>query len=222
MSCKKEMEQTIIEKSLTKFDTLTLNSPFIIYLTQGNEYSIKMTGAKVILDNISLDLNNYNLTIVNNYKENWLHPNNNKVYIYITTNKLNRIMANATCNIQTTNTLIEDEFGLATAGKLNEATIAVNCNYFYFWNNPPSGGKIVLSGTTKKIKLHNEALMAIDAQALQSNVAIVENWSKGDCQVTSLDTIAYSITGEGNIYVSGNPGTIIQNEKSSSGKLILE
>ena len=224
LSCKKDMEQQVIEKQLPRFDTLTLNSAFTVYLTQGTQNSIKLVGAKVVLDKISMDITNYKLILLNNYKEKWLHPNHNKVIVYITTNKLNRIDANATCSIHTTNTLIEDYFGLSTAGKLNEATIDVKCNYFYFWNNPPSGGRITLSGSAKKMKLENNALMEIDAHDFDCNIVRVANLSKGDVKVIGHDSLIYSITNTGNIYLSGNTaGTgIINLGESSTGKLIIE
>ncbi len=222
LSCKKDMEQVVIELPLTEFDTLTLNSAFTVYITQGKEFSMKMEGAKVIIDEMDVNLKKFNLTITNKYKEEWLHPRNNKVKLYITIKKINRIIANATCNIQSTNTLIGDEFGLAIAGKLNEANITVNCNYFYYWNNPPSGGRIKLSGSTKAMKLHNEGLMSVDAHDFISDVVRIQNWSKGDCIVTATDSITYAIKNSGNIYVSGNPPTIIQKEQSSDGKLIIQ
>ncbi len=221
-SCKKSMNSTIIEKSLEEFDTVTFNSSFEVFLIQGTENKIKIEGAERIIDNIDFTIKNNTLTLKNSFKHGWLHPSKNKIKVYLTVNQLSRINANETCKIQSINTLIGTEIGLVFTSKLNEATLDLNCNTFYYWNNFPCGGKVTLSGTTNELKIWNVALMAVDAQNLVSNYVLVNNASKGDCKFTCHQTLDYSITGEGNIYVSGNPSSIIKSGESSTGKLILQ
>lgn len=216
------MEQQIVEKSLDEFDTLTINSVFEVHLIQGTTNSIKLEGAKKILGKINYTVENNKLTIENTFNGNWMHPAKNKIKIYLTVNNLCRINVYETCNIVTDNTLTGDEIGLVMASKLNEATLDLNCNTFYYWNNFPCGGKITLRGTTNQLKIWNVALMAVDASALIANHVEVDNASKGDCKVTSLLNLTYKISGEGNLYLKGNPPSIVKIEESSTGKLILE
>jgi hypothetical protein len=216
------MDSTIIEKSLEEFDTVTFNSSFEVFLIQGSENSIKIEGAERIIDEIDFTITNNILTIKNSFKHGWLHPSKNKVKVYLTVNQISRINANETCNIKSVNTLVGTEIGLVFTGKLNEAALDLNCNTFYYWNNFPCSGKVTLSGNTNELKIWNVALMAIDAQNLVSNYVLVDNASKGDCKFTCIQTLDYSISGEGNIYVSGNPSTIIKTAESSTGKLNLQ
>jgi len=221
-SCKKNMTEMTIEKSLEEFDTLVLNSVFEVHLIQGTENKIKIEGAKKILENIDYTISNNTLTLVNNYNGNWVHPSKNKIKIFLTVNQISRINANETCNLVTDNTLTGDEIGLVLTSKLNEATLDLNCNTFYYWNNFPCGGRIKLSGTTNILKLWNVALMAIDASECYSNYAIIENASKGDIKVNCTQSLTYKLSGEGNLYLKGNPPEIIKIEESSTGKLIFE
>lgn len=216
------MESIVIEKSLAEFDTLTLNSVFEVHLIQGTENKIRLEGAKKILEKINLTFDKNTLVIENSYQGNWMHPSKNKVKLHITINQISRINANETCNIQTDNTLIGDEIGLVMTSKLNEATLDINCNSFYYWNNFPCGGRINLSGNVNDLKIWNVALMAVDASDLIANYVIVDNASKGDCKVTCLNALTYKLSGEGNLYVRGNPAQIVKIEESSTGKLILE
>lgn len=216
------MDSVVIEKSLEEFDTLNLNSVFEVHLIQGTENKIRLEGAKKIVDKVTLSIENNTLHIENTYKGNWMHPANNKIKLFITVNQLNRINAYETCNIQTDNTLVGDDIGLVMTSKLNEATLDVDCNTFYYWNNFPCGGRIKLSGQTNNLNLWNVALMAVDASDLIANNVLVDNASKGDCKVTSLLSLTYKLSGEGNLYVKGNPSVIVKIEESSSGKLILE
>lgn len=222
ISCKKTMEQQTIYKSLEEFDTLTMNSVFNVELIQGTENSISIEGAQKIIEKVDVKIINNTLTLVNNFKGNWIYPKKNKVKIVLTVNGLSRINANETCNIKTLNTLIGDEIGLVMTSKLNEASLDVNCNSFFYWNNFPCGGKIILSGTTNELKIWNVALMSVDAKALTANVAMIDNASKGSCRITSLQKLTYKINGEGNIYLSGNPPEVIELESNSTGELIHE
>lgn len=221
-SCSKSMESQIIEKPLGDFDSLVLNSVFEVYLVQGTENSIKIEGAQKILEKIDYSIIDNTLTIENNFKGNWVHPKNNKIKLTITVDQISKISANETCNIQTLNTLTGNEIGLVLTSKLNEASLDVNCSTFYYWNNFPCGGRIKLSGSTNELKLWNVALMAIDAYDLNANNVLIDNASKGDCKVRALQNLTYSIKGEGNIYVKGNPLNIVKVEESSTGELIIE
>ena len=221
-SCQKKMEPAVINFSLEEFDTLTLNSVFNVELIQGTTNSISVEGAKKIIEKVDFNIENNNLTLVNNFKGNWVYPKKNKITVKLTVNNLSRINANETCNIRTINTLTGNELGLVVTGKLNEATLAVDCNSFYFWNNFPCGGKINLSGSTNELKIWNVALMSVDAKNLLSNIVSIENSSKGDCRINCIQKLTYSIKGEGNIFLSGNPIELFKIEETSTGKLIYE
>lgn len=222
ISCKKNMDQVTVEYALSDFDTLVLNSVFTVNLIQGSENKIKIEGAKKIVDKISSEVKSNTLTILNNYKGNWMHPKNNKITVYLTVKQLKRIVVNETCNIQSINALTGDEIGLVMTGKLNEATLSLDCNTFYYWNNFPCGGRVNLNGNVNSLKIWNVALMAVDASELTANYTEVDNASKGDCKVKTNLSLIYKLSGEGNLYLRGNPAEIIKIEESSTGKLIIE
>jgi hypothetical protein len=221
-SCKKAMTKTTIEQNLEQFDSIVLNSVFEVHLIQGSSNSIKLEGATKILENIEFSVENNTLTIENNYHGNWMHPKNNKVLVYITVDTLNLITANETCNILSDNQLVTDELGLIMKSKLNNASLNVSCNTFYYWNNFPCGGKVTVKGTCNQVKIWNVALMAVDAKELASQFGYVDNASKGSVFVNCAQKLSYKLTGEGDIHLSGNPPVIEKLEEAGKGKLILE
>lgn len=223
VSCKKEsMKPSFKEEKLEEFDTLIFNSVFDVEIAQGNENSIRLEGADKILKDISYSIENNTFSIVNNYKNSWLRPEKSRIKVLVITNGLNLIVANETCNIKTTTPLTGDEIGVILKSKMNEATVNINCNTFYFWNNFPTGGKITVNGTVNEIKIWNCALMTVDAYNCLANTGIVENSSKGDCKINCSQILTYKIEGEGNIYLKGNPMEIEKLEETSSGELIIQ
>ena len=216
------MSTTTIEQSLNEFDSIQFNSVFDVTLIQDTFNAIKIVGADKILKKITIKIENNTLTLHNDYHGKWMHPQHNKIKIYLTVNKVNFIQANETCNIKTSNTLVTDDLLVILSSKLNEATLDLNCNRFSYWDNFPCGGKLTLSGNTDKLAIWNGALMAVDAYQLNANDVYCENQSKGSCKIKSLQLFKYKIKGEGNIYLTGNPSTIVDEEDNAKGELIIE
>jgi hypothetical protein len=221
-ACKKQMETSAASYALTEFDTLKLESVFEVFLIQGNENSLRIEAAKKILEAIDFDISNNTLKLKNTFKGSWRYPQKNKVKLYITFNQISKIYVNESCHIKTMNALKGNEIGLIMGSKYNSADLELDCSTFYYWNNFPCGGQIKLSGKTNELKLWNVALMAIDARALRTNFALVNNASKGNCSINCTQRLSYKITGSGNIIVKGNPPQIEKVEESASGRLILE
>jgi len=220
-SCKKH-EPITTEHSVSEFDTLVLSDVFDVNLIQGTENSVKITGSKQFIDDVSWENKDNTLTIYNNAKHKWLHPKTNKINLEITVNGLSKIVANETCTIKSTNTLIADELGLILKSKLNHAALDISCNTFYYWNNFPCGGTVDLRGNCQKLKVWNYALMQINASELHASTALIENYSKGDVRVWCTDTISYKINGSGGIRVKGSPSTQLNLGGTGNGLFTLE
>lgn len=220
-SCKKH-EPVTTEHSVSEFDTLVLSDVFDVNLIQGTENSVKITGSKQFIDDVSWENKDNTLTIHNNAKHKWLNPKTNKITLEITVNGLSKIVANETCTIKSTNTLIADELGLILKSKLNHAALDISCNTFYYWNNFPCGGTVDLKGNCQTLKVWNYALMQINASELQATTALIENYSKGDVRVWCTDTISYKINGSGGIRVKGSPSTQLNLGGTGNGLFTLE
>ena len=221
-SCEKttlETEEISVEENLPPFEDIVLDGVFDVYLTQKSTPSIKISGHKDHIKNIRFTVEKNVFNIKNDTKFKWLHPENNKIKIYLGIDSIKKITAKETCYIETVGPIKADEIGVIFKGKLNQAQLELDCNTFYYWNDFPCGGKLTLTGKTKYLKLWNFALMSVDASNLNSNHVLIHNGSKGICKVRAKDAIEYSINGDGDIYLYGTP-KLIPGEVTSSGKLI--
>jgi len=220
-SCKKESaEKSVLHDNLPAFDEIELKSVFEVYLIQDTIYSVKVVGNEKMVDDVTIENVNNVIRIKNNTKLKWLKPDDNKIKIYISSDRPKKVTAFETCNIQTVNPIISDEFGLILGSKLNMADLELNNNIFYFWNIHPCGGKLTLRGYTQNLRIWNFAIMTVDAVNLNADVGLICNHSQGDCSIRVNNILDYSIFGEGNINLYGNPAQIIQTELTSSGRLI--
>ena len=220
VSCKKEIIDGNRLIDIDPFEKIELNDAFELFVSEGNHYSIEIIGDKKIIDYIDVNVINKTLSIDDTRNIKWLSPQKNKIKIYVTSLPLKKITAAEGCNIQTLTPITSVECGLVLKGKSNQAKLELDCNTFFYWNNFPSGGKVTLSGKTEMLKIWNFAIMSVDARDLTAQNANIENNSQGDCEVTVLNKLEYSISEKGNIHLYGNPSEIISNSISSSGRLI--
>tara|TARA_B100001173_G_scaffold46805_1_gene37528 strand:- start:60 stop:770 length:711 start_codon:yes stop_codon:yes gene_type:complete len=220
ISCKKEIVDANRVIDIVPFEQIELNDAFELFVTEGDHYSIEIFGDEKIIDYVDVNVKDKTLIIEDSRGIKWLSPKKNKIKIYVTSLPLKEITAAEGCNIETLNAITSLEFGLILTGKSNEAKLELDCNTFFYWNNFPSGGKVTLSGKTEMLKIWNFAIMSVDAKDLTTKHAIIENNSQGDCEVTVLNKLEYSINEKGNIHLYGNPSEIISNNLISSGRLI--
>lgn len=221
VSCKKQGQITT-EHELGEFDTLVFSDVFDVTLIEDSVNHIKIIGTEKFVGQVKWEISNNTLTVRNESKYKWLNPSTNKIKLEITVNDLAKIVANETCNISTQNVLHANELGLVLKSKLNHASLQLDCNTFYYWNNFPCGGTVNLQGTCHTLKLWNYALMQIDARQLATTITEVQNTSKGDIHVWCSDSLTYKINGTGNIYLRGNPSYLLNQVGSGSGKLLFE
>jgi len=219
-SCKKDTLTDNIYSDLIPFNEIELNCTFDVYLKEDSSFSINIIGDKNVIENVSYVIENNVLKINNDSKFKWLTPRKNKIEIYINSKPLKFVSAKQTCFIKTLSPITSDEFGIMLSNKANQASLELDCKIFYYWNNFPCGGKLTLYGNTESLKIWNYAIMSVDARNLNANNAIVENNSKGNCDVTVLNSFEYSIKGEGDINLYGSPPKIIEKQITSSGQLI--
>ena len=219
-ACSKEEQEGRKIIGLSAYNKVHVLDPLELYLIEGESYAAEIVGPEGDLDKIELSIQDSVLTIEDKRRLKWSNPKQEKVKIYLTSFALGELTAEGGAIIQTMNPITKNEFGLILTGKANEATLEIRSEGFYYWNNFPSGGKLTLIGQVNSLKLWNAALMAVDAEGLTTNYALVENASKGDISVRVLERLDYAISGEGDIQLYGNPPELNAGEQSSSGKLV--
>jgi hypothetical protein len=220
-SCSKDEQLTTQDVAVLSFNHIELKGAFDLILTEGETLSVRLVGHKNTIEKVNFTNLGDTLYVNNERKMKWLTPKKNKIEIHVTSPPLKRVKADGGSYVSTTNPITTDEFGLILTGKSAEANLMLDCGVFYFWNNFPTGGKLTLQGKTDILKLWNTALMSVEAQHLISDIAIVENYSKGDCIVNVQETLTYRIDGSGNIQLYGSPSLIVNNGVNSTGALIM-
>lgn len=210
-----------VKYDLQAFKEIELNDAFDVYLYQDSIYSIEIEADQDFINSVEYSVKDSVLTVDYASGKRWRNPKINKVKLTIRGNQPRKLQANESCFIRTGNAIVSDEFGLVLFGKLNQAELQLDGRVFYYWNNHPCGGKVKLTGKTDQLKLWNFAIMQVDASGCESRYGLVENYSKGDCKIRVTEKLDYSLQGEGNIRLTGNP-QLQMLQQTSTGLLIQE
>lgn len=221
ISCHKNNPETNQKVELSAFDEIRLLSPMDVELVEDSVFYVEIIGFQKTADAIEFRIENGILEIENTLKSKFAKPKTKGIKIIVHSKPLKLVEAVETCNITTGNAITSPEFGVILKSKGNFANLELNCDVFYYYNNYPCGGKMTLRGTTHQLKIWNTAIFSIDAKNLVTDYCLLENSSKGKCEVNVTSAIEYDIAGEGNIEVYGNPITVVENGKSGSGEIIF-
>lgn len=222
-SCKKDQNNEYEKKvTLANFSMIETYNYFKIYLVEDTVSFVRIVGDEKGVEKIDLLVENDKLMINDERKFRFLNPQN-KIILYIHSKPLSKFELFDGGEVETVNPITSDDFGLILSGKGNDCRLALNTKTFYYWNNFLDGGKLYLTGQTDILKIWNYKLMSVDAKLLTAKRAIVENDSEGDCEVNVTDKLEYSISGKGDIFLNGNPGTLINTKDGESeGELIRQ
>jgi hypothetical protein len=221
IGCKKNNLESTKTIELSAFEEILLLSPMDVELVEDTSFFVEVIGFEKTVDAVEFKIENGVLQIENTLKSKFAKPKTKSVKVIIHSTPLKLVEALETCNISTGNAITSLEFGIILKSKGNFADLELNCNVFYYYNNYPCGGKMTLRGATQQLKIWNTAIFSVDAKNLVTNYCLVENSSKGKCEVNVTGAIEYDMKGEGNIEVYGNPATVVENGKSGSGEIIF-
>lgn len=223
-SCAKKDISYSTTTKLESFAKIELHSTFHVHLIEDTVFSVRAIGRQDVVEGLIFTISDSTLKIEDPRRSEWRTPRSNKVELHISAPPLKELTTFEACDIKSTTPITSEEFGLILGGKANEASLQLNCGTFYYWSGSVSGGKIILTGATNTLKLWNTGLVQIDAHELNTNYALVENKSRGNCEVKVSTKLDYAVLNSGDIIVYDSPEEVIEmdSDESATGKLILK
>lgn len=208
-------------QTLPGFHTLMVQSPFEIEWQEDTLFYVEMMGYKKSIDATKWEVKDSVLQIENTLKSKFAHPKTHLVKLVIHGHHLQLLELNETCNLRTRNAIKSEKLGIILRSKANFVDLEYEGNDLYYWNNFPCGGKLTLRGETDILHIWNTAILSVDAKNLVAKYGLVQNSSKGKCEVHLLEALDSEIKGEGNIEVYGNPLTVVAKPSTGTGQLIF-
>lgn len=229
-SCKKENMCDCVKSSGTHiatyrdvvgFNCIELKDKMDLYLTQGNQYEVRVEAGKNLQSLIKTELDGETLRVFNNNRCNWVRGYDEKIKIYVTAPYFKYVLNNGIGTIETTNTFIQDLITCRTSSS-GDIKLAVNAGTVRASSH--GNGDTYLSGVTGSLEndfTGSNFLYAFDLKI--TNYVYLHSVSIGKAYINAPDNglMDIVIDQSGNIYYTGNPGTV-NLTKNSTGELIKQ
>lgn len=205
LDCLKSTGKDItIERSVSEFNKIVLNDNVNLVLSQGDDYSISISGGENLLDKIKTDISSQTLDISNENSCNWVRSFDREVTVYAQVKNLNGIDYRGSGDISCENQIRGDSLALNIwegAGKV-EMNVNMNRNYIYFHIGTAD---VYYSGYSHLSYISLSSFGPIYADEMKTVFSYIGNGGSNECYIYAVNTLEANITSIGNIYYKGNP-----------------
>lgn len=192
---------------LSYFNQVVTNDNVNIFVSIGNPEQVEIEGGRNLISNISANVSGGVLTLHNNNICNWLRSykrSNINVYItmpeiiFLTTNGIGNIKSNGTINVDTI------DLSSSSAGDID-----LNINAQLIRTHLFGPCDLTLSGTSNQFESNFFAGTGfMYCNNLISGYTFLSTNTTGDCYINATSLLFIKLYGYGNVYYSGNPGTV--------------
>ena len=202
-----------VEKSLKldDFSGIKLTMAADVFLTQGDQQSVKIVGQQNIIDLIETNVKDNVWKI--KPSENVRNYDNLKIYITIPHLSYAKISGSGDIVSEGGFKNCKDlDLGISGSGGLKLDVDASNVHV-----GISGSGDIELSGQTSSLGLHISGSGDIDAMGMSCNDADIHISGSGECRVNVDKQLDVHVSGSGDVYYKGNPS--VNSRISGSGDL---
>lgn len=206
-------EGPVVEKTLDikDFDSFTLGISGKVFLSQGKNYEVKVSGQQNIIDNLTTRVfdREWKISFENNVRRY------DKLEIHITMPDLKKAHISGSGDVSSSNSFTGlGEVSLSISGSGN---LKLDLEAQSISSRISGSGDVDLRGSTDKLELKVSGSGNIDAEELRSNYADINVSGSGNCEVNVAEELDVRIAGSGDVVYSGKPR--VNTRISGSGSL---
>ncbi len=206
-------EGPVVEKTLNinNFDAVSLSMSANVYLMQGKDFEVKVSGQKNIIDNLKTQVVDREWKI--GFEQNVRRYE--KLEIHITMPDLRKVHISGSGNISSRNAfsgLENVSISISGSGDINMDLEAksLDCRI-------SGSGDINLRGMSETLELKISGSGDIQAEDLRTKSANIAVSGSGNCSVNAEDELDVRISGSGDVKYTGRPR--VNTRISGSGSL---
>ena len=210
---------TQTDRSISEFHSIVLNDNVNLYLRQSDQNKLVLEAGSNLMSKIYTEVNDAGyLEIGNDNSCNWVRSFDKPITVYLDFVQLDSLKYRSIGNVSNEDTirmdtLVVDVYEGAGKIELTVNTYKMNTNLHYGTADIFTSGKAVVS------YVYLAGFGKIDNRALDVKHVYLNNKSSNDIYIYSSNTIGATIENIGNIFYTGNPGSISLN-KIGPGNLI--
>ncbi len=209
---------SIKTRMLGEFDSIRVDRRLNIVLVEDTSNFAIVKAGDHLQDLIVTEVKNGKLTLRNDNKCNWARSYKNTVDIEVHCSSLHHIVMWGASNITNKDTLKTSDLKVEFRDASGNIDLTVD-NQLVSIIQHTGAGDAIIRGKTDELSVYMASLAYGDYTALVAKKVYVENKSASDCRVLGLESFAFRLKGDGNIFYKG-PGEVILEEKTGRGNIV--
>jgi len=198
------------ERPADYFNSIKVSSGIDVYLTQGNQESIKLEADDNLHEHIKTEINGNTLKI---YTEANIRKAKAKI-VYVSMKDIEKISVSSAGDVYGKTIIKTDELRLS-ASSAGDIKLNIEVNKLYC--NISSAGDIMLEGSCDELEADLSSAGDLKAYDLTTRIANVSTSSAGDAKITVTEKLTASTSSAGDIYYKGNPPEVDGHTSSAGG-----
>jgi hypothetical protein len=206
-------------RNVRNFDAIQVSAGIDLYISMGNEESVKVVADEDIIDDVKTEVRGGTLHVYMKNNNSWLNifnwGNSGSRKVYVTARELKSIEASSGSDVKSENTLEGDELRVeASSG----SDINLDVVYKEVTLSSSSGSDARLSGRAKYFTANASSGSDINARDLTAQICNVSASSGSDAIVTATEELKANASSGADVRYYGNP-EIVDTDESSGGEV---
>lgn len=206
------------ERTIAGFNRIYANNNVDVIIHPGNDYKIKVTAGKKLLDGITTTVKNNTLEIKNENKCNWVRSFKNKFSVEVWLPELQELNAYGSGAVTLKDTVHFDGFTFNNWNASGSVLLLFNNGNIHI-NIHVGPADITMKGSTGINYFYHNGNGPVHAEELHTDITYTENKGTNDSYVFAEELLWVKLSYIGNIYYKGNPDSV-KITGDGSGKLI--
>lgn len=200
-------------RDVSEFTGVHVSSGIDVYLTEGNEFEVRVEADENLMEVILTELKG-DMLVVKTDRVNIRRARSKKVYVTLPELTELKISSAGDCEGQTPFTCGDLNLGISSAGDLSLDVEAERITL-----NISSSGDARITGSTNILDVTLSSAGDLNAFDLVANKVDVNVSSAGDARVHATEEISMNVSSAGNIYYKGD-ARVVHSHSSSAGDII--
>jgi len=201
------------DRRLGNFDAIEVSSGIDVYLSQGNNSSLRVVANPDVIDDIITEVAGNKLRIKMKSKTGWNWSKNGEVSkVYITMSTLSELTSSGGSDISGETTFKGNQLDIRTSGG---SDVEMELDYDEVIARTSGGSDLELEGSVAIFEVHASGGSDCDARSLEvTDRCFIDASGGSDTNITVNGDLKVSASGASDVHVYGDPKNV---QQSSSG-----
>lgn len=205
-------------RSVGHFDVLNVQGAIDVYITQSNDYKVRVKGPTDKLKNVITEVRGNELIIQykNRKGKRWGGWSNTQgISVYVSATHLKGLLLSGSGDIEGGGITADDlKINISGSGDIGVSVEAQHIDM-----NISGSGDVDIEGRSEHFDIQITGSGDIEAADLKTHHCTIGISGSGDCQVNASESLEVHISGSGNVSYRGNPSQVDQHV-SGSGDVV--